>query len=80
MRYQKEYWSTYWEIRPGTYLAGDKAQRDKDGYITIQGRIDDVLKVAGHGSPTLRSSPLLSLIPRLVRQQSSANRTKSKVR
>jgi acetyl-CoA synthetase len=48
VRYQKEYWSTYWEIRPGTYLAGDKAQRDKDGYITIQGRIDDVLKVAGH--------------------------------
>jgi len=48
VRYQKEYWSTYWEIRPGTYLAGDKAQKDKDGYITIQGRIDDVLKVAGH--------------------------------
>jgi acetyl-CoA synthetase len=47
-RYQKEYWSTYWEIRPGTYLAGDKATKDKDGYITIQGRIDDVLKVAGH--------------------------------
>jgi len=47
-RYQKEYWSTYWQIRPGTYLAGDKAQKDKDGYITIQGRIDDVLKVAGH--------------------------------
>ncbi|RQW78904.1 MAG: acetate--CoA ligase [Methanothrix sp.] len=48
VRYQKEYWSTYWDIRPGTYLAGDKAQKDKDGYITIQGRIDDVLKVAGH--------------------------------
>lgn len=48
VRYQKEYWSTYWEIRPGTYLAGDKATRDKDGYFTIQGRIDDVLKVAGH--------------------------------
>jgi acetyl-CoA synthetase len=48
VRYQKEYWSTYWEIRPGTYLAGDKATKDKDGYITIQGRIDDVLKVAGH--------------------------------
>jgi len=48
VRYQKEYWSTYWEIRPGTYLAGDKATKDKDGYFTIQGRIDDVLKVAGH--------------------------------
>ena len=48
VRYQKEYWSTYWEIRPGTYLAGDKATRDKDGYFFIQGRIDDVLKIAGH--------------------------------
>jgi acetyl-CoA synthetase len=38
----------YWQIRPGTYLAGGKATKDKDGYITIQGRIDDVLKVAGH--------------------------------
>jgi len=47
-RYQKEYWSTYWGIRPGTYLAGDKATKDKDGYFTIQGRIDDVLKIAGH--------------------------------
>jgi acetyl-CoA synthetase len=48
VRYQKEYWDMYWQIRPGTYLAGDKATKDKDGYITIQGRIDDVLKVAGH--------------------------------
>ena len=48
VRYQKEYWDMYWQIRPGTYLAGDKATKDKDGYFTIQGRIDDVLKVAGH--------------------------------
>ena len=38
----------YWAGKPGTYLAGDKATRDKDGYWSIQGRIDDVLKVAGH--------------------------------
>jgi acetyl-CoA synthetase len=47
-RYKKEYWQMYWDIRPGTYLAGDKATKDKDGYFFIQGRIDDVLKVAGH--------------------------------
>ncbi|MBN1324521.1 MAG: acetate--CoA ligase, partial [Methanotrichaceae archaeon] len=46
VRYKKEYWSMYWDIRPGTYLAGDKATKDKDGYFFIQGRIDDVLKVA----------------------------------
>jgi len=38
----------YGQIKPGTYLAGDKATRDKDDYWWIQGRIDDVLKVAGH--------------------------------
>ncbi|MDD4352798.1 MAG: acetyl-coenzyme A synthetase, partial [Candidatus Gracilibacteria bacterium] len=43
-----EYWDMYWQVKPGTYLAGDKATRDKDGYWWIQGRIDDVLKVAGH--------------------------------
>ncbi|MEA2046170.1 MAG: acetate--CoA ligase [Euryarchaeota archaeon] len=47
-RYQKEYWSMYWETKPGTYLAGDKATRDKDGYWFVQGRIDDVLSIAGH--------------------------------
>jgi len=48
IRYKKEYWEMYWNVKPGTYLAGDKATRDKDGYWWIQGRIDDVLKVAGH--------------------------------
>jgi acetyl-CoA synthetase len=48
IRYKKEYWDMYWQVKPGTYLAGDKATRDKDGYWWIQGRIDDVLKVAGH--------------------------------
>ncbi|MHC1631080.1 MAG: acetate--CoA ligase [Methanotrichaceae archaeon] len=48
-RYHKEYWSAYWDTpKRGTYLAGDKATRDKDGYFWIQGRIDDVLSVAGH--------------------------------
>ncbi|MHC1631079.1 MAG: acetate--CoA ligase [Methanotrichaceae archaeon] len=48
IRYKKEYWNMYWDIKPGTFLAGDKATRDKDGYWFIQGRIDDVLSVAGH--------------------------------
>ena len=48
-RFMKEYWQFYWETpKRGTYLAGDKATRDKDGYFWIQGRIDDVLSVAGH--------------------------------
>ncbi|MDH7597389.1 MAG: acetate--CoA ligase [Methanothrix sp.] len=47
-RYFRTYWETYWNVRPGTYLAGDKGRRDEDGYFWIQGRIDDVIKVAGH--------------------------------
>jgi len=43
-RYVKQYWSKY----PGKYMTGDSAKRDKDGYFWIIGRVDDVIKVAGH--------------------------------
>src|SRR5437762_4899744 len=43
-RYQKQYWSEF----KGCYLTGDGARRDRDGYLWIVGRIDDVLNVAGH--------------------------------
>ena len=43
-RYQKQYWSEF----KGTYITGDGARRDEDGYFWIVGRIDDVLNVAGH--------------------------------
>jgi acetyl-CoA synthetase len=38
----------YWERIPGVYFTGDAAQRDQDGYIWVLGRVDDVIKVAGH--------------------------------
>jgi acetyl-CoA synthetase len=43
-RYEKQYWSEF----KGSYLTGDGARRDQDGYFWIVGRIDDVLNVAGH--------------------------------
>jgi acetyl-CoA synthetase len=43
-RYAREYWSRI----PGVYFAGDAAQCDQDGYIWVLGRVDDVIKVAGH--------------------------------
>jgi acetyl-CoA synthetase len=43
-RYKKQYWS---EIK-GVYFAGDGARFDKDGYLWVVGRIDDVLNVSGH--------------------------------
>jgi acetyl-CoA synthetase len=44
-RYVKTYWSRF---GPETYLVGDAAIRDKDGYLWIVGRIDDVINVSGH--------------------------------
>ena len=38
----------YWQKILGVYFAGDAAQCDKDGYIWVLGRVDDVIKVAGH--------------------------------
>ncbi len=35
------------------YLSGDSANRDKDGYFWIMGRIDDVLNVSGHRLGTM---------------------------
>src|SRR5450755_1194278 len=44
-RYIETYWSRF---GPETYLVGDAAIRDKDGYLWIVGRIDDVINVSGH--------------------------------
>jgi len=44
-RYVQTYFSRYGE---DTYLAGDGAKRDEEGYFWLLGRIDDVMNVAGH--------------------------------
>ncbi|HET7677082.1 MAG TPA: AMP-binding protein [Candidatus Limnocylindrales bacterium] len=43
----ERYLETYWSRVPGTWLHGDWALVDEDGYWYIQGRSDDTLKVAG---------------------------------
>jgi acetyl-CoA synthetase len=41
--------ATYWErFGKQTYLVGDGARRDPDGYVWILGRVDDVINVSGH--------------------------------
>jgi acetyl-CoA synthetase len=42
------YIKTYWQEIPGLYFTGDLAAKDEEGYFWIQGRTDDVLKIAGH--------------------------------
>ena len=47
------YVKTYWGEIEGVYFAGDGARRDSDGYITVMGRVDDVLNVSGHRLGTM---------------------------
>jgi acetyl-CoA synthetase len=44
-RFVETYFSRF---GPTTYLVGDAARRDDDGYFWIIGRIDDVINVSGH--------------------------------
>ena len=44
-RYAETYFGRF---GPRTYVVGDSARRDEDGYISIIGRIDDVINVSGH--------------------------------
>ncbi len=44
----EKYKTVYWSKYKNMYYAGDYATMDKDGYIWMLGRADDVLKVAGH--------------------------------
>jgi acetyl-CoA synthetase len=48
-RYEEQYWSRV----PGVYFTGDAARRDKDGYIWVLGRVDDVMNVSGHRLSTM---------------------------
>lgn len=43
---------TYLKAYPGYFFTGDSAARDKDGYIWIKGRVDDVINVSGHRMST----------------------------
>jgi acetyl-CoA synthetase len=49
-RYRQTYWSK-WDA--GTYFTADGAKCADDGYLTLLGRIDDVLNVAGHRIGTM---------------------------
>jgi acetyl-CoA synthetase len=47
----------------GYYFTGDGAARDKDGYIWIKGRVDDVINVSGHRLSTAEIESALILHP-----------------
>lgn len=49
-RYVATYWDRY---EKDIYFAGDGAKKDKDGYLWILGRVDDVMNVSGHRISTM---------------------------
>ncbi|GLC97778.1 acetyl-CoA synthetase [Cupriavidus sp. TA19] len=44
---RERYLSSYWSRLPGTWMHGDRAAIDHDGFWYVLGRSDDTLKVAG---------------------------------
>jgi acetyl-CoA synthetase len=58
---------TYWE-RYGreTYLVGDAARRDEDGYFWVVGRIDDVINVSGHRLSTMEVESAIVSHPKVA--------------
>jgi acetyl-CoA synthetase len=62
-RYLKTYWTKF---KNKYYVAGDSTHRDADGYYWIMGRMDDVLKVAGHRLGTMEIESALVAHPRVA--------------
>ena len=44
-RFIETYWSRFGR---DVYFVGDAARRDEDGYVSVIGRVDDVINVSGH--------------------------------
>ncbi|GAB3410488.1 acetate--CoA ligase [Haloparvum alkalitolerans] len=57
-RYIEEYWAEYSDLDSDdpddwVYFPEDGAKIDEDGYITVLGRVDDVINVSGHRLGTM---------------------------
>jgi len=50
---EQRFKDTYWNKWEGSYFPGDGVKRDKDGYLWLLGRVDDVMLVAGHNISTM---------------------------
>ncbi|MBZ9571891.1 acetate--CoA ligase [Patescibacteria group bacterium] len=59
-KYLKTYWSQYGKK---IYFTSDAAYKDKNGLIRIVGRVDDVIKVAGHRLTTGEIEAAINLHP-----------------
>ena len=63
----KKYIDTYWsQYGKNIYFTSDAAFRDKKGMIRIVGRLDDVIKVAGHRVSTGELEAAINLHPNIT--------------
>jgi len=51
---------SYLQPIPGYYFSGDGGYRDKDGYVFITGRVDDIINVAGHRLSTAEMEEVIA--------------------
>ncbi len=58
-----KYKESYTDPFPGYYFTGDGGYIDKDGYLYIMGRVDDVINVAGHRLSTGSMEEIISQHP-----------------
>jgi propionyl-CoA synthetase len=57
------YEKSYLTKHPGHYLTGDAGYRDRDGYLYIMSRVDDIINVAGHRLSTGAMEEVLASHP-----------------
>jgi acetyl-CoA synthetase len=62
-RFQETYFERF---GPETYLVGDAARRDGDGYLWVIGRIDDVVNVSGHRLSTAEVESAIVAHPKVA--------------
>jgi acetyl-CoA synthetase len=61
-----ERYKKYWTEIPGAFFSGDSAKRDEGGYFSFMGRVDDVIKVAGHRLGTAEIESALITHPKVA--------------
>ncbi len=65
-RFVDSYFSTCIKDSKAVYFTGDGAIKDEDGYITITGRVDDVINVSGHRLGTAEIESAIKRYPNVA--------------
>lgn len=60
---EERFLNSYVNVYPGYYFTADGGNIDKDGYVFVMGRVDDVINVAGHRLSTGAMEEIISKHP-----------------